>query len=213
MTWEWWRKGVDGADVTPAGQQALAWAVAVIRGFFGENWLAENAARTGHVPLLNHLWWPLTNSCVIVRILELAARIALVTTAAPDSDLVREAKTIYGTSELTGTKFHHLCLTLETAAFAVLAGWSVSYEKAGPSGRRPDLAMSRRGVAYAVEVTALGLDREFRAVDRYCDELHDLLRGLEFEHGVELACHVGEILPEQELAAWLEEIVQARKRP
>jgi hypothetical protein len=209
MTWDWWAESIDDVNVGPDGRQALTWAVNVIRGFFGENWLAENAARTGYVPLLNHLWWPLTNFRVIVRTLELAARIALVTAASADSDLVREAKTIYGTRELTGTKFQHLCLTLETAAFAVLAGWTVSYEEAGTSGRRPDLTMRRRGVTYAVEVTALGLDREFRAIDLYCDRLHDLLRGLEREYGVELACHADEVLSDTELTAWLDEIAQA----
>jgi hypothetical protein len=209
MTWDWWAESIDDAIVGPDGRQVLTWAVNVIRRFFGENWLAENAARTGYVPLLNHLWWPLTNFRVIVRTLELAARIALVTAASADSDLVREAKTIYATRELTGTKFQHLCLSLETAAFAVMAGWTVSYEEAGKSGRRPDLTMRRNGVTYTVEVTALGLDREFRAIDRYCDRLHDLLRRLEREYGVELACHADEVLSDAELAAWLDEITQA----
>jgi hypothetical protein len=209
MTWDWWAESADGTIVAPEGRRALTWAVRTIREFFGENWLAENAAQSGHVPLVDFPWWPLTNSRVIVRTLELAARIALVTAASADPELLREARTVHSTRELTKTKFQHLCLTLETAAFAALAGWSVSYEEAGPTGRRPDLTIRRHGATYAVEVTALGLDREFRAIDRYCDRLHALLRGLEHQHGVELACQADEVLPDTELTAWLDEIAQA----
>jgi hypothetical protein len=212
MTWDWWAGHADDAVVTPEGRSALTWAVNTIREFFGENWLAENAAETGFVPLVNHLWWPLTNFRVIVRILELATRIVLVTAGNEDSELVKEAKTIYATRELAGTKFQHLCLTLETAAFAVMAGWSVSYEEAGASGRRPDLTMRRHAATYVVEITILGLDREFRAIDRYCDQLSSQLRGLELEHSVELACRADEILSDTELAAWLDEIAQACQR-
>ena len=140
MTWEWWAGNAEDAAVTPAGRPTLNWAIGVIRDFLGETWLAGNAAQTGYVPLLSHLWWPHTNFRVVTRILELAARIALVTANRANSELQGEAQTIYATRELAGTKFEHLCLTLEVAAFAVLAGWSVSYEELGPSGTpsRPD---------------------------------------------------------------------------
>jgi hypothetical protein len=62
----------------------------------------------------------------------------------------------------------------------------VSYEETGNSGRRPDLGVRRGAVRYCVEVTTLGLDREFRAVNRYCDDLHAQLRALELEHGIEV---------------------------
>lgn len=213
MTWDWWAKCPEGdAIVAPEGRQVLAWAVNVIRGFFGESWLAENAKQSGHVPLLNADWWPLTNFRVIVRILELAARIALVTGSNAGSELMREARAVYATRELTGTKFQHLLLTLETAAFAVLNGWTVSYEEAGISGRRPDLTLRRGAVMYTVEVTALGMDREFRDIDQYCDQLHAQLRNLELAPGVEIACHADEVLSDTELTAWLDEIAQACQR-
>ena len=79
MTWEWWAGNAEDAAVTPAGRPTLNWAIGVIRDFLGETWLAGNAAQTGYVPLFSHLWWPHTNFRVVTRILELAARIALVT--------------------------------------------------------------------------------------------------------------------------------------
>jgi hypothetical protein len=96
---------------------------------FGENWLTENAARSGCVPLPSFEWWPHTNSRVLTRVLELAARIELVPGNSAGPNLADEAKAVYANSDLTTAKFQHLYLTLETAAFAVLAGWSVSYEK------------------------------------------------------------------------------------
>ena len=209
MTWDWWAGSVNTEIVAADGRQALAWALDTIRGFFGESWLAENAATSGHVPLLSFEWWPLKNSRVLTRVLELAARIALVTDNSAGPDLMDEAKAVYANQDLTAAKFQHLCLTLETAAFASLAGWSVSYEETVNSGRRPDLAIRRGAVRYCVEVTTLGLDREFRAVNRYCGHLHARLRALEFEHGIEIACQADEILPDAELTAWLGELTRA----
>ena len=209
LTWDGWASAVDEAQLTPEGSAALAWALNVVREFFGETWLADNAARTGVVPLLRLEWWPLTNSRAVVQILELAARIALATTAGEAPDLRREAKVIYANRELVATKFKHLCLTLETAAFATLAGWTVSYEEASASGRRPDLTMTRGGNRYTVEVTTLGLDQEFRAVEQYCDRLHGLLLALEHEHQVEIACDAGEVLADDDLQDWAHEIAEA----
>jgi hypothetical protein len=104
-----------------------------------------------------------------VWILELAARMALVTAPWRTSDLSREAKEIYSRRDLVQSKFQHLCSTLETAGFATLGGGTVSYEKANASGRRPDLTIRRGATGFAIEVTTLALDREFRAIDEYCD--------------------------------------------
>lgn len=209
LTWAGWAERADDALLTREGTMALAWAVDVVREFFGETWLADNAARTGFVPLLHPQWWPLANSGAVVRILELAARIALATAAEETSDLLHEAKEIYANRQLAGTKFRHLCLSLETAAFAALAGWTVSYEKASASGRRPDLTVSSGGTRYAVEVTTLGLDHQFQAIDQYCDRLHSLVRALEREHQVEITCDADEVLPDDELRGWVQEIAQA----
>ncbi len=187
----------------------LGWAVDVVRDFFGETWLADNATRTGFVPLLNHQWWPIYNERPAVRVIELAARIALISAAGDTSELLREAKEIYPNRDLVRSKFEHLCLTLETAAFATLAGWTVSYEKTAASGRRPDLALSRGATSYTVEVTTLAFDRDFRAIDGYSDRLNFLLRGLEYEHQVEITCDAGEVLADDELDGWVQQIAQA----
>lgn len=212
LTWDWWARSVDNGLFAPDGQQAVTWALDTIRGFFGESWLGENAAQSGHVPLLSFEWWPpLSNSRILTRVIELAVRIALVARNSVGPDLLDEAKAVYANQDLTAAKFQHLCLLLETAAFAILAGWSVSYEETGNSGRRPDLAMRRGAVRYSVEVTTLGLDREFRAVNQYCDILHSRLRVLELEHGIEVACRALEILPGAELTAWLDELARAAR--
>lgn len=208
LTWAAWAECSEKAPVTREGTNALAWGVDVLRNFFGDTWLAENAARTGYVPLLHPQWWP-ANSRAVVRILELAARIALVTATGGTSVLSREAKEIYAERDLARTKFDHLCLTLETAAFATTAGWTVSYEQASASGRRPDLTLSRGATRFTVEVTTLALDREFRAVDQYSNQLHVLLLALEREHRVEITCRAAEILADDEVASWEQKIAEA----
>jgi hypothetical protein len=209
LTWDGWADRSEDAFLTSDGQAALRWALEVVREFFGETWLADNAARSGFVPLLHPQWWPHANARVVVRIVELAARIALATAPAKIPELLREARQVHANRDLAATKFRHLCLTLETAAFAALAGWSVSYELASPSGRRPDLTVSRNGVTYSVEVTTLGLDHQFRAIDHYSDRLHLLIGSLEREHHVEITCQARDVLPDDELSGWLQEITQA----
>jgi hypothetical protein len=209
LTWDGWAESRDDAVLTPVGRATLVWAVDVLRSFFGENWLADNYAETGFVPLLNHRWWPPANARVIVRILELAARIALVTAPGQTGELSAEAKEIYATRDQAENKFNHLCVTLEVAAFTSLAGWSVSYEEPGSSGRRPDLAVRRGPVKYSREVTVMGTDREFRASDRYCDNLRERIRELELRHEVEMCCHAPEILQDGEIAQWLGEAALA----
>jgi hypothetical protein len=206
LTWEGWAERTGDPVLSPAGKKTLSWAVDILQRFFGENWLTDNAAESGHVPLLNVKWWPLSNRRTVVRVLELTARIALVTTRSQHNQLSDEARAIYSRPEQVAAKFDHLCLCLETAAFAILAGWRISYEETASTGRRPDLTIRRNGFAYSLEVSLMGLDREFRAADRYNDDLHRKLRYLELCHGVELRCHAHEILPEVDLAAWIDEM-------
>jgi hypothetical protein len=206
LMWDNWAKCADDSALTAAGRDTLAWATDVIRGFFGEDWLADNAAASGCVPLLNFKWWPLSNRRTIVRVLELAARIALVTGLSQDNQLSQEARAICRSRVQAGAKFDHLCVCLETAAFAILAGWQVSYEETSSTGRRPDLTIRRDGFAYSLEVSVMGFDREFRAADEYNDELHHRLRGLEHSHGVELRCYAREILPEADLESWIDRV-------
>jgi hypothetical protein len=209
LTWDGWAGNLEDAPVSAEGRATLRWAIQVIRRFLGENWLADNAAASGHVPLIDFRWWPLVNYRAITRVLELAVRIALVTADDTGTGLSAEATTIYSKADTTGTKFSHLCLTLETAAFAVLAGWAVSYEEPAASGRRPDLMLRRDSLSYAVEISLLGQDRAFRAADRYSDKIHHQMCALEARYGVDLSCRAGQILTDTDLADWLEEVTLA----
>jgi hypothetical protein len=191
LTWDGWARSLGDAPVSAEGRTTLRWAVEVIRRFFGET------------------WWPLVNFRTITRVLELAVRIALVAADDTGTGLSAEATAIYSNANTTATKFSHLCLTLETAAFAVLTGWAVSYEEPAASGRRPDLMLRRDGLSYAVEITLLSQDRAFRAADRYGDQIHHQMCTLEAQYGVELSCHAGQILADTDLAEWLEEVTLA----
>jgi hypothetical protein len=108
-----------------------------------------------------------------------------------------------------------LVITLREPAMChcwVIYDGRVSYEEPSAAGRRPDLTITRNSVSYTVELTRLGLDREFRAIERYCDELKGRLQQLERQHEVELVCRSAEVLSEKDLAVWLAEIGQACER-
>jgi hypothetical protein len=116
------------AAVSDAGMPALVWALGTVRHLFGETWLADNAAVSGHVPLVSPERWPLSNQRAVTRLLELAARVAMVERDNGASKILEEGRTIHPDAEATSKQFKHLMLVLECAAFAIAKGWSISYE-------------------------------------------------------------------------------------
>jgi len=199
----------DTAAVTVAGRATLSWAIDVLRGAFGENWLTDNALTSQTVPLLHGDWHPLANRRVVVRVLELAARIELVRGQPGMGALLAEAHHIRPKRNAVLRDFQHLLLELEVAALAIMDGWTVSHERPLPSGRKPDLWLSRNGIDYVIEVTALSFDREFRTVETWTDGLFAALRTLEYYHHVATASCADEVLDDQATDQWLADIEQA----
>src|SRR6266540_924090 len=212
FTWEDWAGAPEYAPLTDAGQAVLAWAVDVVRDLFGETWLQDNAAASGHVPLLSHERWPLRNPRTIARLLELAARAALVRQQDAASVLLEQACKIHPNPESVAKSFSHLCLTLEAAAFAITDGWSVSYEQTLPSGRKPDLWLHRNGLDAVVEITVLSFDREFRAAQAWSDRLVRAFFALERRHQVELVRRAEEVLDDDATTQWLTDIEDGCQR-
>lgn len=166
-SWAQWAQ-VGQAVVTETGRPVLEWAVTTVENLFGPTWLADNATTTGIVPLRSADWWPLTSRSAVVRLLELATRIVVVTSQGNAEPLFAEARTVWPNRTAVRSKFAHLCLTLEVAAFAVAEGWTVNYERRVPSGRRPDLWLSDNGQEYLLELTVMGYasDQENSIVPR-----------------------------------------------
>ena len=206
FTWESWARRSKDVAVTEAGRPVLAWAVDVVRDLFGETWLADNAAASGLVPFLSLDRWPLTSPSAVVRLLEVAARAALVGRQPGASALLGQAQQVHPTREAAAQQFIHFCLVLEAAAFAASDGWSVAYEQALPSGRTPDLWLRRNGLDYLVEITVVSLDREFRRSQAWSESLWHGIRELEERYRVEVFRRMDEILDKDATAQWLTDI-------
>jgi hypothetical protein len=119
---------------------------------------------------------------------------------------------VHASRELVAKSFDHFCLTLEIAAFAVADGWCVDYERALPSGSKPDLWLHRNGLDYLVEITLLGLDRDFRSAEAWTDRLVHEFFALEVRHRVELVRRATEILDDEATEQWLTEVGDACQR-
>ncbi|MBO4140071.1 hypothetical protein J5U46_07925 [Micromonospora tulbaghiae] len=209
FTWEEWAGPIEKAAVTALGQPVLAWAIDVLRGLFGESWLADSAARSQTIPLLRPDWYPLANPRAVVGVLEFAVRVALVKQQEGAEALLAEAGEVRSNRDATLREFQHLLLGLEVAAFAVMDGWKVSYEQQLPSGRKPDLWLSRNGLDYLIETTVIGFDRDFRSIESWTDGLRRVLQVLESRHEVETVAQLDEVLDEADTEQWILSITAA----
>ena len=201
FTWDGWMRAPADAAVAPAGQPVLRRAVDMLRDLFGETWLADNAAISETVPLMHHDWWPLRNPRAVVRVLELAARAALVRQHGGAESLLEQARQVRSGRESVMREFKHLCLALEVAAFAITGGWRVAYEQPLPSGRRPDLWLRRDGLEYLVELTVVSFDRDFRAAEAWLENLRFAFHGIEARHHVDTTRQIETMLDDEETRA------------
>lgn len=211
MTWDGWLRSSADAAVAPAGRPVLRWAVDVLRDLFGETWLADNAATSETVPLLHLDWWPLGNPRAVIRVLELATRVALVRQHGEAEPLLEQARQVGTGRESVLRQFKHLCLALEVAAFAVTSGWSVAYEQPLPSGRQPDLWLRRNGLEYLVELTITGYDREFRILETWTEKLRLAFFGIEARHHVDTTRRIEAMLDDEQTRQWLAEVDTAAR--
>ncbi len=199
------------AAVAPAGRPVLRWAVDVLRDLFGETWLADNATKSKTVPLLQLDWWPLSNPRAVIRILELAARVALVRQHGAARPLLEQARWVGPNRESVMGAFGHLCVALEVAAFAITSGWSVAYEQPLPSGRRPDLWLRRNGLEFLVELTITGFDREFRMLEGWKEKLRQAFFAIEARHNVDTTRRIDAVLDDKQTVQWLAEVDTAAR--
>jgi hypothetical protein len=175
-TWRGWGGEPTSWPVTDRGRAAVEWALETHREFYTDAWLTSMCVPGRH-PLMSVGSWPLSASeLAIVHLLERAARINVL---APESR-ARLAASL--TRELA--EFHHLDLLLETAGLAARHGWLVQPEVELATGRRPDLRLTRNGTSFSIEVTRMGIDRDWRAADRWFGALHVGLLDIEARYAV-----------------------------
>jgi hypothetical protein len=147
--------------------------------------------------------WPRCSATAVVHLLERAARIAVLPGAVQNC-LRGQARTTYDPPQ-----FHHLDLLLEVAGLAARDGWKVEVERRTPSGRAPDLFLTRHGAAFSVEVTQQGMDREMRLVEEFDGRLGDALFALRCQYDVDFSGEAGrEAVDELDLDAFVSTLAQ-----
>lgn len=206
--WHSWADLSESGTVTDAGLDVIRWATDVTSSFYGDEWFARNVDARSH-PLFSMYDYPLRNLIAAVRHIERAARIALL----PDSVRDTLSSGVNGIRQsVSADEFDHLDLVLEVIGLALRDGWGVDVEVPDASGRLPDLALSRSGFNYAVEVTAQGTDRNFRATERQGQILRDLQWQVEFGYAVDCVTRVSAILSDGEVAEFAEALDRAGAR-
>jgi len=203
--WADWAGMIDQAAVTPAGRGVVQWAVDEMAGFYGDEWFARHA-RARHLPVMSLYDFPLSSPIAVVRLVERAARIALL----PNDVSVQLTDGPNGIRRSPSVdEFEHLEVVLEVIGLALRAGWTIEAEVPTTRGRLPDLRLTRGTMSYTVEVTTQGTDREFQAVERQGDLLHSQQFTIEFHFKVECTTRLSRLLTEAEFNGFLAALVEA----
>lgn len=194
--------------MTEVGFDVVQWATDVASTFYGDEWFARSIDARSH-PLFSMYDYPLRNPIAVVRHIERAARIALL----PDSVGDILANGVNGIRESVSVdEFDHLDLVLEMIGLALRDDWGINVEMPNASGRLPDINLSRSGFTYAIEVTAQGTDRNFRATERQGQLIHDLQWQVEFSYGVDCVTRVSAVLSDGQVAEFAEALDGAGAR-
>lgn len=197
--WTDWAGPVERSAVVPKGRNLAKWAVGVVAAFYGDEWFAAHAIRRS-LPVMSLYDWPLSSPVALVRLIERAARIAL---------LPVEVRGVL-TEGLNGIRrsrdsndFDHLDVVLEVVGLGLRDGWSVESEVPTQDGRLPDLRLTKGSMSYVIEVTTQGTDREFRAIDRQSDAVFARQTAVELRYKVECVTRESRLLNDEELGQFV----------
>ena len=202
-TWSGFVGPLADLPVSTAGQRVLNQAVDLVRGFFGDEWLAQAVAAHA-VPMMNNYEWPLTHERGLVGFLELAARIAVLEPTGVLPMLRAQLRQSRSPGE-----FEHLRAVLEVASLARREGWSVEVEPVTPKGARPDLVVTKGDVRVQLEVTLMGRDRDTRAATNFGHAIASRRWSVERAHRVQCVVTSEELLDNDELDEWFRLVTEA----
>ncbi|GAA0319319.1 hypothetical protein GCM10010151_06360 [Actinoallomurus spadix] len=141
----------------------------------------------------------------VIRVLELAGRIAAVREQPGIGALRREAST-----DRQAGYFAHLRALLTIAAPLSIEGWRIEIApRSHVSGRKPDLRASLSGTTFDVEVKHLGYDQDIRGTNDFHDRL--FLRKVALENRLRKGLSItgANVCDAQELDAWAERVEAA----
>lgn len=179
--------------VSSVGAEVLAWAIATVRDFYSDEWFSAAIDRMDS-PVMNPWDASLTNSSAIIRFVERACRVALLSE--------NNHQVLAPPVSMTAEEFFHMELILEVHGLARRAGWSVIAEQELTSARKPDLTVEQLGKRFLVEMTVQGKSRAVRRSEEFSDVLSSLTFATEHEFGVVTHTRATRVASEGEIREW-----------
>lgn len=160
LTWESWGEPLLASDSGRVALKVLSW-------FFGVDYVRLQVQRPGAALWSGDLC-PLMGESRVIRVLELAERIAAIREQPGIGALRREAS-----ADRQGGYFAHLQALLAIAAPLSTAGWRIDLapRSSQGSGKKPDLRASYAGTSFCIEVKHLGYDRAISETNVFHDRL------------------------------------------
>lgn len=157
--WQTWGHfGSKPPAVTDIGMPVFEWALGILEQFYGNEWFTD-VVNNKKIPFSVPWDWPLSNPLAVVRLLERACRIAILSQETRDhiSAKVHKYKDV--------EPFSHLDVILETAGMAIRDGWTVEIEVPAPAPSKSiqDIHLKRLDrCEFTIEVTNRGISRAMR---------------------------------------------------
>ncbi|MBU3688385.1 MAG: hypothetical protein FGM29_02325 [Actinobacteria bacterium] len=180
-SWTAWAGDRSSWPVTTPGAAAVEWAIDVHREFFGDGLLGRMLDDGPPHPFVDPLRWPLSSVHAIVELLSRACALRVIPR---DVGLAIAGSTTTADVNRRVTSDLHV---LEVAGLAVRHGWSIDYEAALSTGRRPDLRLVLGNSDIRVEVTSSGPDRQRLAAEALSGSLVPALMMIGVQHEVEIS--------------------------
>ena len=180
-SWTAWAGDPSRWQVTAAGAAAVEWAIDVHREFFVDGLLGQMLDDRPPHPFVDPLRWPLASVHAMV---ELLTRACALTVIPRDVSVALASST---TPADVNRRLSSDLYVLEAAALAVRHGWSIEYETALSSGRRPDLRLVQGDSDIRVEVTSSGPDRQRLAAEALSRSLVPALMTIGSQYEVEIS--------------------------
>ena len=206
-SWAAWAGDRSRWPVSSAGETTVEWAVNVHRAHFGDELLQRALGDSPPHPFVEHGRWPLTGHHAIVELLTRACALTMLSSEA------RAALTGAMASGDTNRKLSSELYVLEVAGLAARDAWAVEVEPALPSGRRPDLRLTRDDTELWIEVSSAGPDLGRRTVEAWSHAVVQALMVIGSRHCVDISGDaISTELEGRELEAFLEDVEVAAER-
>lgn len=202
--WTHLRAQMEDSNRSDAGKAAGLWAIDVLRGQFGDDWMERVARQTGSPP--DFLLSAPMHTNAFAELLDLSLRLYLVDQRKIDG----QAKVCRGMKgNLQGESLLHGELALEVAALALQSSYDVVFEKRlDPASPPTDVVVETPAGRIPCEAFTIFVDETMRRDLEYSRRVGDGISSICFDNRVEIDGALTAILTEEETAAWLAVVAQ-----